>query len=919
MYLLETLGGLALANGTRAAAFAQRRRLALLALLASVGERGMSRDKVLLYLWPERSGEHGRHALEQLVYEMRRQLGESVFAGTNPLSLNPEVVGSDLDQFDRAFGRGDWEAAVALYRGAFLDGFHLSDAPEFERWVEESRGDIARRYRTSLERLALAADASGQPRRAAEWWRQLVVADPYSTESTLHLMRALLAVGDRSGALERARVHEALVTNELGAAPDPALAALVEEIRRTPGQRVSSPTALPPVVVHAQPADPKPTRTRRRVFAVCLAAIIPGALWLAAGAQNRHATEASSAASSPVLIVPFRVASTDSSLRQLGEGLADLLAARLWGEGGLSVVKPTTTSSAVQSGAAQVLEGEVVRSTGSGLILNATLRSTAGGQVRLIATASGSADSLPRLIDRLAASVLSQMAGEAEWRLPQLAAVPLAVLKTYLAGRAALRRGEYDVAVTRFARAVAADSTFALAGLGLADASGSRFRLRPIEPAISANGWPVEMDSLWSRGIGIGRANLTSLDGRDRDYLDLLAGRQFPNGTTARDHLLAWEEASEAQPDRAEIFAHFGRLLLYQGAAAGIDDARSRALAAFGRARALSPGSVDAIAGLIEIAAFDRDSATLRTLERAYLAVDSVGAMADYVRWRVASVADPSALASVRARFDSLDSETLGRLQWTSQMDGVALEDADRAVEILRRRASTLVERQVACAESAHLNLNGGRPKAALRVLDAGRTLDQQLYCDPVLSIYYNLYWDADTARAAAVAADIRARIAARGDRRADAGELLALAQWDLWHGDTVIAARLLPTMKPLAGETPWLRTRGEILAAILATVEGSPEARRLALVADSTTRLGCCAVSHWADPALIRVWERLGDLPRALQAARRAEWYFAPEYLSSSLRDEARLAARLGDREGSARALAHLLALQARAEPGSR
>ena len=134
-------------------------------------------------------------------------------------------------------------------------------------------------------------------------------------------------------------------------------------------------------------------------------------------------------------------------------------------------------------------------------------------------------------------------------------------------------------------------------------------------------------------------------------------------------------------------------------------------------------------------------------------------------------------------------------------------------------------------------------------MLDAGRTLDQQLYCDPVLSIYYSLYWDADTARAAAVAADIRGRITARGDRRADAGELLALAQWDLWHGDTVVAARLLPTMKPLVGDTPWLRTRGAILAAILATVEGSPDARRLALVADSTTRLGCCAVSHWADP----------------------------------------------------------------------
>src|SRR5262245_7021734 len=52
---LRTFGGLTLARGSEdlTGAVTQRRRLALLALLAASGPAGMSRDKLLAYLWPE--------------------------------------------------------------------------------------------------------------------------------------------------------------------------------------------------------------------------------------------------------------------------------------------------------------------------------------------------------------------------------------------------------------------------------------------------------------------------------------------------------------------------------------------------------------------------------------------------------------------------------------------------------------------------------------------------------------------------------------------------------------------------------------------------------------------------------------------------------------------------------------------------
>lgn len=43
---------------------------------------------------------------------------------------------------------------MRIYAGPFLDGFFLSDAPEFERWVDTERGFLARQYAGALEALA---------------------------------------------------------------------------------------------------------------------------------------------------------------------------------------------------------------------------------------------------------------------------------------------------------------------------------------------------------------------------------------------------------------------------------------------------------------------------------------------------------------------------------------------------------------------------------------------------------------------------------------------------------------------------------------------------------------------------------------------------------------------------------------------
>ena len=126
MLRLNVFGGVALLDESGAAVVTQRRRLAVLTLLASAGERGLTREKLSGLLWPDSPAENARHSLQQLLYYLRQATKEELFLGTDPIRLNPELIGSDLADFESALARGDFAEAVSLYQGQLLDGFFLS-------------------------------------------------------------------------------------------------------------------------------------------------------------------------------------------------------------------------------------------------------------------------------------------------------------------------------------------------------------------------------------------------------------------------------------------------------------------------------------------------------------------------------------------------------------------------------------------------------------------------------------------------------------------------------------------------------------------------------------------------------------------------------------------------------------------------
>ena len=234
MLQIRTLGGMSIHGAGRAPAGAatQPRRLAVLAYVARAGDRGVTREKLLALLWPDADEDAGRRALSQSLYALRRDLSaDELFLGVQDLRLNPEVATCDVLEFETAVAERNLEHAASLYVGPFLDGFRLPGAAEFDRWADTERRALQQRHLDMLERLARRLADRGDPAGAAAWWRRIADLDPLNARVAIELMRALVAAGDPGGALNHARIYEALLAQELDVEPDHQVIELAKRIR----------------------------------------------------------------------------------------------------------------------------------------------------------------------------------------------------------------------------------------------------------------------------------------------------------------------------------------------------------------------------------------------------------------------------------------------------------------------------------------------------------------------------------------------------------------------------------------------------------------------------------------------------------------------------------------------------------------
>jgi len=626
-----------------------------------------------------------------------------------------------------------------------------------------------------------------------------------------------------------------------------------------------------------------------------------------------------------VAVMPFRV--NGPGLEYLREGMVDLLAAKLTGEGGPRAVDQrtvlsawrraggTTTSDLTQEeeleiaqsiGAGRLLLGSVVGMP-QGNVLEATLVEVPSGLMVAQARVEGASDSLHFQIDDLTAQLLARQAGETEQRLASLASTSLEALKAYLDGEALFRRGQYPDAADRFARAIELDSTFALAALGL----------------VSAKQWTVGgFDAL---GVDLAWRHRGRLSPRDRAQAAWFAGSRYPEPSNTADRMRNLELWLEVAPDRpdawywgGEGYYHFGMLIDPGGY-------RERATEYFRQAVALDSSFTAPVIHLISLAAMRGDTAEVRRLSTHYLGIDSTGNMADFVRWRSAvALSNEEALSQLRTRFETMSTQSLAGIMGVAVEGGFAMEDVDRAAEVLERRPEAPTQRFINLLRVHDAHLARGRPTAALRVNRAIDALSPG--AGTTLAVLDAVYAGGDSAAAAAAVRLLDAWVASPGQGN-DPNRPGAACGGSLWRavqGQTDGLSERIALLRQVRSPPADAATYhvsvlcAATLEALLAAAGGGPDPRLALAHLDSLVQVGFEFPWQMVTAGTLtsaRLHERLGDAELALAAVRRQTRY-SGTYLAPALREEGRLAAQLGDREAAIRAYEHYLTLMSDPEP---
>ena len=181
------------------------RRLALLAYLAASSGRELHRrDTLLALFWPELDQEHARAALRQALHVLRTALGADVVVtrGDDDIGLDSALLWTDVAAFDRAAAEQQCAAALELYRGPLLDGFFISGAVEFERWLDDERSRRQRAVADCVRRLVEQAEADGDLAAAVAWARRAAQLAPHDEDAVRRLITLLDRSGDRAAAVE---------------------------------------------------------------------------------------------------------------------------------------------------------------------------------------------------------------------------------------------------------------------------------------------------------------------------------------------------------------------------------------------------------------------------------------------------------------------------------------------------------------------------------------------------------------------------------------------------------------------------------------------------------------------------------------------------------------------------------------------
>ncbi|MCB0192292.1 MAG: protein kinase [Anaerolineae bacterium] len=226
-----------------------RKALAMLIYLATTGQ-SHSREALAALFWPEHDQSRARTYLRRALWMLKNGLGEEpLLIERYSVAVNPEsdlwVDAAHFRHLLASFEQGQpsddnalsadrlaiLAEAADLYRGDFLTGFTLRDAPEFDDWQFFEAEGLRQDFATALEKLVQGHIARKTVEAAIPYARRWLTLDPLHEPAHRTLMQLYVNADQQAAALHQYEECVRLLDEEFGLPPEMETTTLFEAIK----------------------------------------------------------------------------------------------------------------------------------------------------------------------------------------------------------------------------------------------------------------------------------------------------------------------------------------------------------------------------------------------------------------------------------------------------------------------------------------------------------------------------------------------------------------------------------------------------------------------------------------------------------------------------------------------------------------
>ena len=234
-------------RGGTAVTIKRHKAIALLTYL-SITQQSFGRNVLAMLLWPDQELREGRAYLRRILHDLKKAVGKEYFhINRQTIAIDQaQTCWVDVNHFRQLLlpcpnhikqagnhcqqCQTRQEEALQLYKADFLQGFALSDAPEFENWQAIETQNLQQVYLETGEQLVRYYVQETAWEAALSHARRLVEVDAYYESGHRHLMHIYAQTKRRVAALRQYETCEELLRENLGVNPQMETIALYESI-----------------------------------------------------------------------------------------------------------------------------------------------------------------------------------------------------------------------------------------------------------------------------------------------------------------------------------------------------------------------------------------------------------------------------------------------------------------------------------------------------------------------------------------------------------------------------------------------------------------------------------------------------------------------------------------------------------------